>query len=74
MATLKRLAQQLPEARPVPGKPGRIGASFTDGLNFGLGFWTAGFIFSFVIVPAAVCLVLIILSALGGGALQSLGN
>ncbi len=73
MATLKRLAHQLPEGRAAQAK-NKIGATFTDGLNFGLGFWTAGFIFSFVIVPSAVCLVIIIVSVIGGGALGSLGN
>ena len=48
--------------------------NFRQGFNFGLGFWTAAFIFSFVIVPAMFCSIVILLSVFGsalGGVLPS---
>ena len=67
MTTLKKLSDRT---APPPKKF----LTFTDGLNFGLGFFTAAFIFSFIIVPTVICMAAVAISVVGGSALQSLGN
>jgi hypothetical protein len=48
--------------------------TFSDGLNFGCGFFTAGFIFSIVIIPVAMLLFAILTAVLGAGAAGMLGG
>lgn len=55
MTELKRLS---------PAKKARA-LDFSDGMYFGMGFWAAGFVFSFIIVPAMICAAFIVLSVLG---------
>jgi len=40
--------------------------TFSDGLNFGCGFWVAGFLFTVVAVPAISLLVGLMITILGG--------
>jgi hypothetical protein len=49
----------------------RWGLSFSDGFNFGLGFWTAGLIF-YVLMGIILFGLFVILPALGCGLLSSL--
>ena len=44
-------------------KPNRL--TFTEGFNFGLGFFSAALVFSVIIVPALACGAFFILSAIG---------
>ena len=39
--------------------------TFSDGLNFGCGFFTAGFIFSVIIIPVTMVLIAILTTILG---------
>jgi len=39
--------------------------SFSDGLNFGCGFWAAGFLFFVVALPVGAVILTVILGALG---------
>ena len=57
---------QQPQKAPQKRK-----LSFSEGFNFGLGFWSAGFIFYIVITIILVGL-LVILPAIGCGLLSSL--
>jgi hypothetical protein len=61
--TLAPLIPSAPASHPAK-KPPTL--TFTDGLNFGCGFWVAGFLFTVVAVPAAVSLASVILAVLAG--------
>ena len=41
--------------------------TFSDGLNFGCGFFAAGFLFSIIIIPVTMVLVAILTAVLGAG-------
>lgn len=78
--SLKRLTEQkpapTPPTAPAPAPTGRLDirqARFTDGFNFGLGFFAAAFVFSFVIVPTIICLGALALTVVGGS-LAGLGG
>lgn len=49
-------------AQPKPGPS----LTFSDGLNFGCGFWAAGALFSIFAVPAAVIAITMLGALLGG--------
>lgn len=68
----------LPDPEPDPGfdqfvipqplivkLPGSQTLTFSDGLNFGCGFWVAGFLFFVVAVPVGGVALTMILAALG---------
>lgn len=48
--------------------------TFSDGLNFGCGFFTAGFIFSVIIIPVTMVLIAILTTILGVGAAGMFGG
>jgi len=55
--------------KPLPARPKKQGGpslTFSDGLNFGCGFWVAGMLFS-VVGAGAVVLALALLGMLGAG-------
>ena len=41
--------------------------TFSDGLNFGCGFFTAGFLFSIIMIPVSIILFAILTAVLGAG-------
>lgn len=49
----------------TPAKPGSH-LTFSDGLNFGCGFWVAGALFSLFAVPAAAVALSVLGAVLGG--------
>lgn len=57
---IKSLGKPFAEEK-APRKP----LTFTEGFNFGLGFWVAGFFFLVVGVPILTVLAFIILAFLG---------
>lgn len=57
--------KKLPAHRPPAGLTQR------DGWNFGLGFFLAAFVFTFILIPAVFCLVSLLLMFFGS-ALQGL--
>jgi hypothetical protein len=57
---------EKPELKPLKPKPPQKSGpqlTFSDGLNFGCGFWVAGFLFSIVAVPV-IAIILTVLGAL----------
>lgn len=60
MATVKKISPQK-NAQLIKSV-----LTYRDGWNFGIGFFFAAFVFSFVIVPAIICMALSLLSILGG--------
>lgn len=72
MTVVRPLSKKQEIAKTIKTKAGEL--NFRQGFNFGLGFWTAAFIFSFIIVPAMFCSIVILLSVFGsalGGILPS---
>lgn len=57
--TIKPLKPKEPPAKPPS-------LTFSDGLNFGCGFWVAGFLFSIVATPVIVLILSILIGLLGG--------
>lgn len=53
-----------PKLKPIPKRPAPIkrgpSLTFSDGLNFGCGFWVAGFLFFVIGVPVIVFLLAMI--------------
>lgn len=72
MAELKRLSTTSQKATATPKLTSRL--TFGEGFYFGLGLWTASFVFSFVIIPALICAAFIVLSILGISAGQILSH
>ena len=67
--SLKRLSEQnvsptKPPLSPTLSSPPSP-LTFKDGWNFGLGFFTAAFIFSFVIIPTVSCMMFLALTIFG---------
>ncbi|GIK36586.1 MAG: hypothetical protein BroJett011_04190 [Chloroflexota bacterium] len=52
-------------ASPPARKPGP-NLTFSDGLNFGCGFFVAGFLFSILIIPVSVFMISLLIGLLGG--------
>lgn len=48
--------------------------TFSDGLNFGCGFFTAGFLFSLVMIPLSMIIFALLTAVLGAGAAGILGG
>lgn len=46
-------------------KPESKRVTFSDGFRFGLGFWAAAFVFSFIIIPAIFCTLFLLISVAG---------
>lgn len=78
MTELKRLTSKIKSielptsdagaqaAGPRAEPPGvAVHLTIRDGWNFGIGFFVAAFIFTFIIVPAIACSALILISLLG---------
>jgi len=63
-------ANDAPKIKSLPARPPTTkkgpSLTFSDGLNFGCGFWVAGLLFS-VVGAGAVGLVLALLGILGAG-------
>lgn len=61
-----------PLKKPDKPKTGTLNIKLSqrDGWNFGLGFFAAAFVFTFIIVPTIGCLAIIIISLYGGLLLQ----
>jgi hypothetical protein len=46
--------------------PTKNSLTFSDGLNFGCGFWVAGFLFTVVAIPTAALILSLLIGFLGG--------
>ena len=62
---------QMQQPQQPPKQPKKRGLSIGDGFNFGIGFWSAGFLFYIVMTIILVGL-LVVLPAIGCGLLSSL--
>jgi hypothetical protein len=58
----EKVVKPLSKSAPLLKPPS---LTFSDGLNFGCGFWTAGFLFFVVALPVGAVILTVILGALG---------
>lgn len=80
---MSEIIKPLSKSKPAPEsslkpKPVMIthhsGLSISDGLNFGCGFWTAGFLFFVVALPVGAIILTVVLGALGNVLSGVVGN